>query len=65
MKMVQYNIFYEAWPFSVSTKSLKDSKYHICVRCKKDKKTPDKFSKENKMVPSKVLDVLKDLTQVK
>ena len=64
MKIVQCNICYEAWPLSVSAKGLKDCQYYVCARCKSDKETPGKFSKENKMVPSKVPDSLKDLIQV-
>lgn len=45
-------------------KSFRDSEYYICARCKRDKKTPGKLSKENKMVLSNVPDALKDLTQV-
>lgn len=45
-------------------KSVKDSKYYICVRSKRDKKNPGKLSKKNKMVLSNVPDALKDLTQV-
>ena len=36
MKIVQCNICYEAWPLSVSTKSLKESKY--CLSTMQDKK---------------------------
>ena len=43
---------------------MKDSDYYVCARCKRDKKTPSKFSKENKIIPSKIPDALKTLTQV-
>ena len=64
MKIVQCNICYEAWPLSTSTKSLKNSEYYVCARCKRDKKALSKFSKEGKMIPNKVADALKNLTQV-
>lgn len=63
MKIVQCNNCEEAWQLLVSTKSLKDCKYYVCARCRRDKKTLSKFIKENKMVPSKVPDALKDLKQ--
>lgn len=45
-KIVQCSVCFKAWPLSASTKSLKVSEY-TCVRCKKDRKFPNKFSKEN------------------
>lgn len=49
-KIVQCSVCFEAWPLSASTKSLKVSEY-TCVRCKKDRKFANKFSKENQNDP--------------
>jgi len=39
----------------------KKSKEYVCLRCKKDKKVPVKFSNENKLIPSRIPDTLKNL----
>ena len=38
------------------------SEYYVCVQCTRDKKIAGKFSKENKMDPSKEPNALKDYT---
>ena len=61
MKILQCSICCEAWPVKASVKN--SSKDHTCKRCKVDKKELKKFSKENCMIPSTVLDELKNLTE--
>ena len=63
MVITQCNICKEAWPVSESSKMLKIEEY-TCMRCKRDKKVPKKFSFENNMVPSKVPRELQQLTQM-
>ena len=63
MKFVQCCVCFESWLLSASTKSSKAFEY-TCVRCKKDKKFPNNFSKENKMIPSELPNPFKNLTQV-
>jgi hypothetical protein len=53
-KSVQYNIsqftvFKEAWPLKSKPRSP-----YVCSRCCRDKKSPQKFSSENSMIPSPV-----------
>ena len=60
-KLIQCTICYEAWPMS---KSFVNTSDYICRRCKLDKKEPKKFSTENNMIPGKVPDALKGLTQL-
>ena len=55
MRIVQCSICKEGW-FNI--------KDIICQRCKNDKTYPKKFSKENEMIPSKVPEELKNLTQI-
>ena len=61
-KIKQCTVCLEAWPKS-SSHSQKDSEYQ-CVRCSRDKKHPQKFSKQNYMVPSAVPSQLQGLTQI-
>ena len=53
----------EAWPLKLSSCSVATPKY-LCLRCSRDKKQPQRFSKENNMIPSKVPPELQGLTQV-
>ena len=50
----------EAWP----TRQNLASEVYICYRCKRDKKSPKKFSAENDMDPGIVPEQLRGLTQV-
>ena len=50
----------EAWP----TRQNLASEVYICYRCKRDKKSPRKFSAENDMDPGIVPEQLRGLTQV-
>ncbi|CAB3982786.1 Hypothetical predicted protein [Paramuricea clavata] len=50
----------EAWP----TRQNLGSEVYICYRCKRDKKSPKKFSAENDMDPGTVPEQLRGLTQV-
>ena len=50
----------EAWP----TRQNLASEVYICYRCKRDKKSPKKFSAENDMNPGTVPEQLRGLTQV-
>ena len=50
----------EAWP----TRQNLASEVFICYRCKRDKKSPKKFSAENDMDPGTVPEQLRGLTQV-
>ena len=50
----------EAWP----TRQNLTSEVYICYRCKRDKKSPKKFSAENDMDPGVVPEQLRGLTQV-
>ncbi|CAB4004033.1 Hypothetical predicted protein, partial [Paramuricea clavata] len=50
----------EAWP----TQQNLASEVYICYRCKRDKKSPKKFSAENDMDPGIVPELLRGLTQV-
>jgi hypothetical protein len=50
----------EAWP----TRPNLVSEVYICYRCKRDKKSPKKFSAENDMDPGTVPEQLRGLTQV-
>ena len=56
----QYTICKEAWP----TRQNLASEVFICYRCKRDKKSPKKFSAENDMDPGTVPEQLRGLTQV-
>ena len=56
----QCTICKEAWPARQNLAS----EVYICYRCKRDKKSPKKFSVENDMDPGIVPQQLKDLTQV-
>lgn len=50
----------EAWPLKSKPRS-PDS--YVCSRCSRDKKSPNKFSKENSMIPCPVPGELQGLTQ--
>ena len=63
VKIMQCRVCFEAWTLSLSTKSLELPDY-MCSQCKRDKKKPQKFSKENMMIPSNLLNPLRTLTQV-
>ena len=52
---------FEAWPIKLNSSKIITE--HQCTRCLKDKGSPKKFSKENKMVPSPVPPELQGLTQ--
>ncbi len=56
----QCTVCKEAWP---TRQNLKSETY-TCYRCKRDKKSPKKFSAENDMDPGIVPEQLKGLTQV-
>ena len=56
----QCTICKEAWP----TRQNLASEVFICYRCKRDKKSPKKFSAENDMDPGTVPEQLRGLTQV-
>ena len=62
-KIKQCTVCLEAWPVKSSSHSQKDSEYQ-CVRCSRDKKHPQIFSKKNYMVPSAVPSQLQGLTQI-
>ena len=61
MEINQCIICKEAWPKKVSSK--KEENF-TCLRCKRDKGTPKKFSSENSMIPSAVPEPLVGLTQI-
>ena len=61
MEINQCMICKEAWPKEVSSK--KEENF-TCLRCKRDKGTPKKFSSENSMIPSAVPEPLVGLTQI-
>ncbi len=56
----QCTVCKEAWP----TRQNLASEVFICYRCKRDKKSPKKFSAENDMDPGTVPEQLRGLTQV-
>ena len=56
----QCTVCKEAWP----TRQNLASEVFICYRCKRDKKSPKKFSAENDMDPGIVPEQLRGLTQV-
>lgn len=62
MKIKQFRVCQEAWPVRRIMKKSSDDKY-ICIRCKRDKKSPKKFSVENNMIPKTVPRQLWGLTQ--
>ena len=62
-KIKEYTVCLEVWPLKSSSRSKKDSEYQ-CVRCNRDKKHPQKISKQNYMVPSAVPSQLQGLTQI-
>jgi DNA replication protein DnaC len=49
----------EAWPLKSKPRSP-----YVCLRCSRDKKSPQKFSSENSMIPSSVPHELQNLTQI-
>ena len=57
--VIQCTVCQEAWPL----KSKPQSPY-VCSRCSRDKKSPQKFSYENSMIPSHVPLELQNLTQI-
>ncbi|XP_066921730.1 uncharacterized protein [Clytia hemisphaerica] len=61
MTIFQCNTCKEGWPLC---KTPNDKSNYECVRCKRDKTRPKKFSIENDMIPSKVPLELQGLTQV-
>ena len=61
--MKQCIVCQEVWP-SKSNSSTHRTFDYKCLRCMRDKKQPQKFSKENNMVPSKAPYQLQDLTQL-
>ena len=61
--MKQCVICQEAWPSKKNSRTHTTLEYK-CLRCMRDKKQPQKFSKENNMVPSKVPCQLQGLTQL-
>ena len=58
--LFQCIICQEAWPLKSKPRS-PDS--YVCSRCSRDKKSPNKFSKENSMIPCPVPPQLQGLTQ--
>ena len=56
----QCSICKEAWP--IKTKPKCPSRY-ICIRCRRDKSTPKKFSDANAMIPGSVPSELQGLSQ--
>ena len=59
----QCTISQEAWPIK-STSNTRSSSEYCCLRCKRDKKHPKKFSRENNLIPTAVPCELQGLTQV-
>ena len=59
----QCEVCLEEWPSKSTSCSPSTSKYR-CLRCTRDKTQPQKFSKENNMIPSKVPFELQGLTQL-
>jgi flagellar biosynthesis GTPase FlhF len=57
----QCKICHEAWPLKSKTRLPSD---YVCLRCSRDKKSPQKFSVENSMIPSPIPQQLQGLTQV-
>lgn len=55
----QCTVCREAWPLKSKPKSP-----YMCLRCSRDKKTPQKFSCDNSMIPSSVPHELQNLTQI-
>ena len=62
MTIKQCKVCFEAWPLKNSSKKLNDENYK-CTRCTRDKGSPKKFSRENRMIPSVVPPELQNLTQ--
>lgn len=62
MTIKHCKVCFEAWPIKNSSKKVNDENY-MCTRCVRDKGSPKKFSKENRMIPGVVPDELQDLTQ--
>jgi hypothetical protein len=60
---IQCTVCNEAWPTNEKLQAASLASY-VCKRCKGDKETVKKFSKENFMIPSSVPLVLEHLTQV-
>jgi hypothetical protein len=63
-KSVQYivsqcTVCQEAWPLKSKPRTP-----YTCSRCSRDKKSPEKFSCENSMIPSPVPNELQSLTQI-
>jgi hypothetical protein len=57
----QCTVCKEVWPLKSKPKSPTE---YICLRCRRDKKSPQKFSFQNSMIPSPVPGELNDLTQI-